>query len=147
MAKKLVKFKSLKDRIIAAAEDICFEIPNPEKGNTGNLFFDLLVWQTLCKLSADKLKEAWAVLQQENGLVPNDDDMRARGQGEHIIAETKKFSIVATVTKGRANFDAKSFALAAAEKWNCKPEDVLLLMLAHKPEGSPTLSKRVLEAS
>lgn len=157
MAKTPTKPLSVKEQTIQLCELIPQNwVTNPEpRGNTAALLYNLIIWQTLCKETADRLKAAWDELQTPSSgfsekavpIVETDDDMRDRGAGEHIVFETKCFSIVATVTAGRKTFDAEAFAEAAAKKWRIKAADILALMEAHKPKGKPTLSKRVLEAS
>lgn len=105
----------------------------------------LFVWQTVKKLGETGLKDAWANAQRDDGPVPDDTALRALGEGEHIVIESKTFSLLAKVTKPRSSFDKKLFVEVAAKKFKVRKEEIEALIESCSTLGQPVLEKRLVE--
>lgn len=130
----------LKDKITEAVPAILSASNAMRSADYGAIFF----WQEVGSLAEKKLKEAWAAAQLK--LLPDDEGMRALGEGEHIVAEDKRFSVVAKVSKPGERFDLDTFIAAVAKKYKADPVALKALADASKKQAKPSLSKRVLEA-
>ena len=116
----------------------------PKKIGLEKSLYQIFAWQTLTKFANELQKQSWALVQP--GKVPEDDAMRSLGRGEHIIAEAGAYSVVATVNAPRAMFDPDAFILAVSKKYKIDFAELRSLYENTKVDGTPPLSKRVLEA-
>jgi hypothetical protein len=113
------------------------------KTNSGVLF-DIRKWQEAKSMAEKNLKQAWADAQAE-GLVTTDDDMRALGEGTHVVTESGPFSVTAKVSTARSSIDADLLLSAIVSHFKCTPLVALNVIERGKKEGKPALEKRVLE--
>lgn len=118
----------------------------PEKGNSGKLLFELFVLEELSKLVDAATKRSWAAAVAE-GLLDSDDDLRKAALGEQIVAESERFSVIATLSAGRRSIDKDKLVANVARKARISEEAVLELWDASQKMSAPSLKKRVLEAS
>ena len=115
-----------------------------DNSNTGAYLWPVFYWQTVEDIASDQLKLAY-----KNGVsvFGTDDVMRGRGEGEHLIADSNCFSMLATVTKPRQSFDKDLFIAKLCKRY--KLERSKLEVIAGEcmhPTKAP-LSKRVVEAT
>jgi|SRR6185312_13020734 len=143
----MTKSTSLKATLTTAfstASD--FGVKNPDrKSNVGTALFEIFIWQELCTLAENKLDAAWEALSEE-GLLLDDNKLRAKGPGEYIETESDSFSCIVTVKNPGARINKDKFLEAAARKARISKESLEELWEnCCAPTKSP-LSKKVLEA-
>lgn len=103
-------------------------------------------WQEVSALADVGLKEAWREA-QESGMVPSDNDMRALGEGDHMVVDTQHFSVLAKVSKPRANFDRDLFIAHLVKKYKLQKARLEALAETCKVPSKRALSKSVVEAA
>jgi len=140
----------IKDQLVTGLNNLVTVLakkaPSDRKSNIGKYLQDIFVWQEVNKLAADSLKEAWATA-QTSGALPFDDELRNKGEGEHIVTESDMFSLVTKVMAPRQNFDRDLFIEKVAKKFKIPVATLTALADASKVDGKAALSKRVLEAA
>jgi len=110
----------------------------------GPYFSTIFFWQEVKKYSESALDAAWKIAASAK-VVPDDDDLRDKGQGEHIISDSRQFSFIAKVDKPRQTFDQETFIKQLAERFKLN-EELLTKMAANcLKDSKPPLSKRILE--
>ena len=139
--------KTAKEQILEGVVDLAASIKVPElKKNEGALYVNVFIWQEINRIAEDSLKKAWATAQAKDGVLVDDDEMRALGEGDHIVSESGTFSLVAKVSKPRQSFQKDDFIAAAARQFKTSPAKVLELYEKHCKDGKPALQKRIMEA-
>src|SRR5687767_2651136 len=108
MAKRKLSYKEKVENYI---QTILMEIPSP-KGNMVAYIHDIFVWQTVNKLAKSRLDKAWKAAQPH--IVPGDDDLREKGEGDFIFAEVGPYSVTVKVSQGRQMFSKDLFIDAVA---------------------------------
>jgi hypothetical protein len=137
---------TVKEQITAGLDKLVNSLKAPElRKNEGTLYVHTFLWQELSSVADDKLKKAWAAAQGKDGVIETDDEMRARGLGEHIVSESGSFSCVAKVTTPRKTLDRDEFIAKAALAFKVKPALVIALLESCSKEGKYPLTKRILE--
>ena len=121
-------------------------VRNPEKGNSGKLLFDIYTWQVVSDIAEEMLKAAYEQAQQRGGIMGDDDRLRLLGEGDHIVAESDKFSATAKVSKPRANFDREAFITDICKTFKLQESKVQACVKRSTKTGKASLTKRVLEA-
>jgi len=138
---------SVKQQILDGVVKLSQSIKAPElKKNEGALYVNVFVWQEIEAIASDALKKAWATAQAKDGVMVDDDDMRALGEGDHIVSESGSFSLVAKVSKPRSTFQKDVFIAEAARRFKTTPAKVLALYEECSKEGKSPLQKRIMEA-
>ena len=117
-----------------------------EKGNTGRTIWPIFYWQVVEDIASKGLKQAWEAAATE-GVVNSDDQLRALGEGEHLVVDSNHFSVLASVSKPRLNFDRDLFLDKVAKKYKLDKAKLMVLAESCKVEGKAALSKRVVEAA
>lgn len=135
---------TLKDKLCAALESMVKIVKPRDRTNAGPYLFDIWVYQEMCAFAEAKLKAAWKVA-QDNGVISDDDTLRLAA-GETIVAESDKFSCVATVAAPGERFDKDVFIAKLAKKFKLEPSDIEAVMENSKLTNKAALTKRVLEA-
>jgi hypothetical protein len=139
--------QTVKEQITAGLDKLVESLKAPElRKNEGAFYVHTFLWQELSSVADDKLKKAWASAQGQGGVIETDDEMRDRGEGEHIVSESGSFSCVAKVTKPRKVFDRDEFITKAALAFKVKPAKVIALLESCSKDGKAPLNKRILEA-
>lgn len=120
-------------------------IVNPDRRhNAGPVLFELFVWQEACTVAEAQLKSAW-VDARTSGVIMPDDALRDLSTGEHIVAESARFSCLVTLQSPRNTFDKEKFLDIASKRLKLPRIKLLSLMEeATRPSKAP-LGKRVLE--
>jgi hypothetical protein len=136
----------LKDKLIATVDAMVKLVKPRDRTNTGPYLFEIWIWQELCALAEDRVAVAWKKA-QDNGIIPQDDDMRKKS-GETIVTESDKFSCVATVASPGERFDKDQFIAEIVRKYKLRSADLYEIADSHvcKKEAKAALKKRVLEA-
>lgn len=116
------------------------------RGDNAPELGQIFVWQETCAYAQKQLEQAWKAA-VEAGVVPPEDELRARGEGEHIVAEDQRFSCIAKLTKPRAAFNRDAFLALIAKKFKIALPKLLPLVDQSMVPGKAALTKRVLEAS
>lgn len=120
---------------------------NSDRSNSGKLLWTVYFWQVVAELAAKREKAAWAEIQKAGGLVDDDDKLRTLSSGEHIAAESTKFTVIVDIGSPQRRFNAEKFAERAARRFRTTVALVTALIEDCKlPGKNPTLSKRVIEA-
>ena len=112
--------------------------------NMGPFLAEIFVWQEVRKHADEMLKDTWKQVQAE-GIIANDEALRALGKGEHIVAESDKYSCLITVDKPRDKFDRTDFIAEVAKKYKIKPSELQALERDCMGETSAPLTKRIIE--
>jgi hypothetical protein len=120
-------------------------VPLRKGDNKGSYLADIWVAQEIERQADKALAQAWKRA-QDDGVVADDDEMRALGVGDHLVSESNDFSVTAKVAKGREIFYKGVFIAAVSKKY--KIDIVKLNELAEKcvSNGKLPLTKRVVEA-
>jgi hypothetical protein len=118
---------------------------NPDRSNSGKQLWEVYFWQVVADLADARYKAGWELLQKAGGLVDSDEGLRDLTTGEHIAAESNKFSVLVTVSKPRRKFDREKFAKDAARKFEVSIEKVEALIEKCIIPGNPALTKRIIE--
>lgn len=124
------------------------EALSPKKGarNTEAVLFEICKWQEAKSIADRNLKTAWAKAQEEDGLIPDDEKLRKKKLGTHIVTEGGKFSVTAKLSAGDNRLDPEKLAAKMARKFKVPLADCVKLIEASRTQGNPKLEKRVLEA-
>lgn len=118
--------------------------------NYGPHLSELYFWETVHKLAEQELKAAWARAQSPHSasaFMESDEELRAAGPGEHIVVESKQFTLVAKVTKPVDRFDPEAFIAHVARQFKISPVKLRAIADQCKRQSKPSLSKRILEAA
>jgi hypothetical protein len=114
------------------------------KANSG---LDILYfWQEISVFADNALKESWRSC-QERGVIPSDDDMRALGEGEHIVIDSQLFSVLAKVSKPSERFDRDLFIATLVRKYKLNKAKLEAVADSCKVPCKASLSKSVVEAA
>jgi hypothetical protein len=130
----------IKDRIEAGVAEVYAGSNALRASEFGRIYF----WQEVSTLADAKLKKAWEA--KQGGHLPSDDDMRAAGEGDHVLERDKRFTVLAKVSKARESFDLDGFIAKLAKKHKLDPVALKAMADGCKKVGKASLSKRVLEA-
>ena len=117
-----------------------------DKSNVGPTIWPIFYWQVVEDIASKGLKQAWEAAATE-GVVNSDDQLRALGEGEHLVVDSNHFSVLASVSKPRLNFDRDLFLDKVAKKYKLDKAKLMALAESCKVEGKAALSKRVVEAA
>lgn len=117
-----------------------------DKSNAGSTLWPIFYWQVVEEIASKCRKQGWEVAWSE-GVVPNDDQLRARGAGEFLIIDSNHFSALASVTKPICRFDRDLFLEKVAKKYKLDKEKLAALAESCKTGGKAALSKSVVEAA
>lgn len=130
----------IKDRIEAGVAEVYAGSNALRASEFGRIYF----WQEVSTLADAKLKKAWEA--KQGGHLPSDDDMRAAGEGDHVLERDKRFTVLAKVSKPRENFKLELFIAKLVKKHKLDAAALVALAETCKEPGKASLSKRVLEA-
>ena len=133
--------KKICDAVVHLGDTV---MPKP-KGNLKVLDV-IYYWQEVSTHADKQLKSAW-LSAQEAGLVKTDDDMRALGEGEHIVVDSQAFSVLAKVSKPRELFDRDLFIATLVKKYKLERGRLEAIAENCKVPCKPSLSKSVVEAA
>lgn len=119
----------------------------PSRGQANSaLLFNVRKWQEAKVYAEAELKKAWKIVQKPIGSTETDDEMRARGTGEHIVSEAGQFSVTAKVASASRTLSIDALVIYMNREHDIPPGDMLRIIEECKVEGTASLSKRVLEA-
>lgn len=118
---------------------------NPDRSNSGKMLWTVYFWQVVKATAEKQLKAAWTGIQGPGGLVEDDDKLRALTIGEHICAESNKFTAIIKIDHPRKTFNADLFIEKAARRFRVTEDKVRALIEECKEAGNAPLTKRVLE--
>lgn len=122
------------------------EIKNPEGKRNSDVLFRIHLAQELKRVADKMSKDAYAEAVLD-GIIPNDDALRAMDIGTHIVAESSAFSATCKVSDPRKTTDVEAFAAALAKSKYKVPIAITLKLIEDtKKESARVLEKRVLEA-
>lgn len=110
----------------------------------GPYFGTIYYWQEIKKHAESALETSWK-LAQKSKVIPDDDDLRDLGAGEHIIADSKQFSFIAKVDRPRQNFDPEQFIQLVAKRYKLSAPDLTKMAAGCLKDSKPPLTKRILE--
>lgn len=113
--------------------------------NHGPLLGKLFILQEMSSYADRELKKAWKELAAEQ-LIPADDDLR-KDKSKRMVLESKQFSLMVSVGEPRKTLDQAWLATEASTKFDVDLAEVSKLIEKCKKEGTPPLSKEVLEAA
>jgi hypothetical protein len=133
-------------KTVANKVEESLEAIQPPRGANYKALFEIAKWQAVCKLGESKLKVAWKTAQSEEGIIDSDDDLRALGEGTHIVLEQGRFSATAKVNAPRKTLDADALIEHMRRVHGVSAVDMARAFEACKKEGTAPLEKRVLEA-
>lgn len=119
---------------------------NPDRSSSGKVLWNVYFWQVVGEIAAEKEKAAWKELQKAGGLVDDDDKLRSLSKGEHIAAESNKFTAMITVAAPRLNFDRDEFVAEVARKYRVAKKKLEALVEKCKHPGAAPLTKRIIES-
>ena len=138
---------TVKDQITVGLDKLVGGLKAPElRKNEGKFYVETFLWQELSSIADKRLKESWAAAQGKDGVIETDDEMRARGTGEHIVSESGSFSCVAKLSAARKVFDRDRFIATAATTFKVKPAVIIAMLDKCTSDGKLPLNKRILEA-
>lgn len=135
---------SIKETMLERVNDVRQGMNSLRSSDFGYLFF----WQEVGALAEKECKEAWKKLQDPKGKVNvgSDDDMRALGVGDHVVTNSKLFSVVAKIAAPRTNLDVELLQNAIIKAYpNVKATRLASIVEACRLEGKAALTKRVVE--
>lgn len=137
---------TLKDKLRAMLEGLAKVVkPRRDKANEGSYLYDIWFFQEMESFACDRLKIAWEEAQNA-GIIPSDDDMRKK-IGETMVAESDRFSCVATVASPSERFDKDLFIDNLLRTYpKLDPANVQAIAERSKKGAKAALTKRVLEA-
>lgn len=116
------------------------------KSNGAGMLFELHKWQEAKSIAERRLKEAWTAAQSgEFSFIADDDKLRKKKLGTHVVSEGGKFSVVVKVSAGDTRFDPAKFKMLARRRFKLTDEQVTKLIEDSKVQGKPKIEKRVLE--
>lgn len=136
--------KSIKDTILERIDDVRKGMNSLRSSDFGNAFF----WQVVCAQAETKLKDEWAKLQDPQGKLKlkDDDDMRDLGSGDHVITNSKLFSVTAKIGAGRRTLNVDMLKSAIVRAYPSVRLDKLTEIIEDcKIQGKEQLTKRVVE--
>jgi hypothetical protein len=136
---------SLKLKIVNAVIKLAPQVMPKPKSNTKCIDV-IFYWQEVLSLAEDEVKAAWRAA-QEVGLIPSDDDMRALGEGEHIVVDSQLFSVLAKVSKPSERFDRDLFIATLVKKYKLEKARLEAIAESCKVPSKAALSKSVVEAA
>src|SRR5262249_15723758 len=87
-----------------------------DSSNNAHYIWSIFYWQVVSENATKALKSAWERAVAD-GVVENDDQLRALGAGEHMLIDTNHFSVLASITKPRMLFDRDLFVEKVARKY------------------------------
>jgi hypothetical protein len=117
---------------------------NPDRSTIGKQLWTVYFWQVVADLAKKREEAAWEEIQK--GLIGSDDDLRQLSEGEHLVVESGRYSVIAEVSKPQRRFNAEKFAERAARQFRTTVARVTALIEDCKiPSKKAVLSKRVIE--
>lgn len=138
--------RTLKSGIEAGLIQLLASPINPDRSNSGKMLWNVYFWQVVADLAEARCKSSWEAIQGTGGLVGKDDELRDLTVGEHIAAESSKFTALVTVTKPRRNLDRAKLVSELARKFRVPAKKIEAIIEKCKVAGTAPLSKRVVEA-
>lgn len=133
---------TIKETILQRVEEVRQGLNSLKRSDYGNLYF----YQEVAAWAAKQEEAEWKKLQDaKTGLLDSDDDMRALGEGPHIVASGKVLQVCASVSKPRSTFQLEAFIETLCKRFKLLPEKVVVIAEGSKAEGRAALSKRVVE--
>lgn len=136
----------IKERVLSGLTALVESLPSPRKSNDAKYYQEIFAWQEIAALAEDRMKAAWKEAQGPAAVIEADDDMRARGVGDHIVSEAGNFSCVAKVANEGQRFDKEAFVELAAKKLKVPPSKIMALMMDATKPSKAALQKRIMEA-
>ena len=116
-----------------------------DASNIGQTLYDIFFFQEVIEYAEIQLRKYWAAAQGEHRPIDTDDELRKLGKGEHIVAESDKFSCVVTVNNPRLSLDKDAFIASISRKFKLKRDVLDKLADASKKRSRAPVQKRVLE--
>lgn len=118
---------------------------NPDRSNSGKQLWNVYFWQVVAELAEAREKAAWESVQGSDGLVDDDEALRALTIGEHIAAESNKFSVLVKVSTPRKNLDRDKMVQELARKFRIASDKIEAVIEKCKVPGKASLQKRIVE--
>lgn len=119
---------------------------NPDRSLTGKQLWTVYFWQVVAEVAEKSKKASWEAIQGAGGLVDADDKLRALSAGEHIAAESNKYTVMVKLSEPRKTFNLEAFIEKAARRYRIPKDKLTELAEACRTEGKPALTKRIIEA-
>lgn len=116
---------------------------NPDAShNTGKLLGEAFMWEKVAKFAESKAKAAWGAMEKE-GIVPNKATL---DPGDHELAYSPSFTVIAKVTQPVRRFDADEMAmLLAKSKYKVPVSTTKEYLEQAKVPTKPVASLKVME--
>lgn len=130
------------DRVREALDAI---VP-PQRSNSAALF-NIRKWQEAKVYAEAELKKAWKAAQKPIGDISTDEEMRAKGIGQHIVDEAGPFTVTAEVASPGMRLDLDELVMYMNRNHRVTPGDMLKALEASRKPSTAALSKRVIEVS
>ena len=107
---------------------------------------EIWLYQEIYKWAKKRKEAAWEIAQDKDGVLPQDDELRALGLGDHIVKDSHNYSVTINVANGQPSFDKDAFLLLVSNKHGVPLETLQQLAESCVSVGKLKLTKRVLEA-
>jgi hypothetical protein len=111
--------------------------------NHGPLLSTLYFWQEVSKIAESAEKASWKEIARSKAIA-GDDELRELSTGEHILLESRQFSVIAELKSPQQRFDLETFIAAVSKKYKLDAGALAVLAEGCKKGGTAPLSKRVL---
>lgn len=132
----------VKETLIDRLQALGQVLPSGKRGdNLEPLLAEIYLAQETKKWAEDKLKKAWAAAQDE--AVPDDAAMRAKGVGQHLVCESKNFTVTAKVDTPRQSFDKDAFIEQVSKRFKLPLDRLKAIADGCVAKSAPPLTKRV----
>jgi hypothetical protein len=116
---------------------------NPDaKHNTGKLIGEAFLWERVAKFAENKAKAVWTAMEKE-GLIP---DKRTLDPGDHELAYSPSFTVIAKATQPVKRFDPDEMAnLMAKSKYKVPVSTTKEFLEMAKVPTKPVVSMKIVE--
>lgn len=142
-SKKKMTVKAEIEKSLTAGLD---KLEGIDTSNVGAFLLAIFYWQEVMAFAEAKLKAAYSQAANE-GVFPADDKLRQLGKGEHIVAESDRFSLLASVQDPRLIFDREACFASICRKFGIDRNKLNIVVDQSKRQTTPPLGKYVVEAT